>query len=83
MIKKTQLEEMIKSFPEEFTLEGLVDTLILPDNIEKGNRDAWRKRAKRSWAWRRNEEMVQIKWTEQVRKDLFDIFEYISIDSGK
>ena len=40
MIKKTQLEEMIKSFPEEFTLEELVDKLILPDNIEKGNRDA-------------------------------------------
>lgn len=40
MIKKTQLEEMIKIFPEEFTLEGLVDKLILPDNIEKGNRDA-------------------------------------------
>lgn len=27
--------------------------------------------------------MVQIKWTEQARKDLFDIFEYISIDSKK
>src|SRR5690554_2699822 len=27
--------------------------------------------------------MVQIKWTEQSRKDLFDIFEYIRIDSKK
>ena len=27
--------------------------------------------------------MVQINWTEQSRKDLFDIFEYIRIDSKK
>lgn len=40
MIKKTQLKETIKSFPEEFTLEELVDKLILLDKIEKGNRDS-------------------------------------------
>ncbi len=27
--------------------------------------------------------MVQVKWTQQSLKDLFDIFEYISIDSKK
>lgn len=37
MIKKNQLIETIESFPEEFTLEELVDKLILLDKIEKGN----------------------------------------------
>lgn len=40
MIKKSQLKETIKCFPEEFTLEELVDKLILLDKIEKGNRDS-------------------------------------------
>ena len=40
MIKKTQLQETIKSFPAEFTLEELIDKLILLDKIEKGNRDS-------------------------------------------
>lgn len=40
MIKKNQLKETIESFPEEFTLEELVDRLILLDKIEKGNRDS-------------------------------------------
>lgn len=40
MIKKNQLKETIESFPDEFTLEELVDKLILLDKIEKGNRDS-------------------------------------------
>ena len=40
MIKKNQLRETIESFPDEFTLEELVDKLILLDKIEKGNRDS-------------------------------------------
>ncbi|WP_289030570.1 hypothetical protein [uncultured Algoriphagus sp.] len=40
MIKKNQLIETIESFPEEFTLEELVDKLILLDKIEKGNNDS-------------------------------------------
>jgi hypothetical protein len=40
MIKKSQLKETIEGFPEEFTLEELVDKLILLDKIEKGNRDS-------------------------------------------
>jgi hypothetical protein len=40
MIKKNQLKETIDSFPDEFTLEELVDKLILLDKIEKGNRDS-------------------------------------------
>ena len=40
MIKKTELNETIKSFPDEFTLEELVDKLILLDKIKKGNRDS-------------------------------------------
>jgi hypothetical protein len=40
MIKKNQLKETIESFPEEFTLEELVDKLIFLDKIEKGNRDS-------------------------------------------
>lgn len=40
MIKKKELTETIKNFPEEFTLEELVEKLILLDKIEKGNRDS-------------------------------------------
>ena len=40
MIKKKELAETIKNFPEEFTLEELVEKLILLDKIEKGNRDS-------------------------------------------
>ncbi len=40
MINKNQLKETIESFPDEFTLEELVDKLILLDKIEKGNRDS-------------------------------------------
>jgi hypothetical protein len=40
MIKKNELKETIESFPDEFTLEELVDKLILLDKIEKGNRDS-------------------------------------------
>jgi hypothetical protein len=40
MIKKNQLKETIESFPDEFTLEELVDKLIFLDKIEKGNRDS-------------------------------------------
>jgi hypothetical protein len=40
MIKKNQLKETIESFPDEFTLEELVDRLILLDKIEKGNQDS-------------------------------------------
>lgn len=40
MITKTQLEMTIKDFPEEFTLEELMDKLILLDKIAKGDRDS-------------------------------------------
>ena len=40
MINKNQLKETIENFPDEFTLEELVDKLILLDKIEKGNRDS-------------------------------------------
>jgi|GEM_PF-211869 len=40
IIKKNPLKEAIKSIPDEFTLEELVDKLVLLDKIEKGNRDS-------------------------------------------
>jgi len=40
MIKKTQLQETIKSFPDSFTLEELFDKLTLLDKIEKGKCDS-------------------------------------------
>ncbi len=40
MIKKSLLEESIKRFPDEFTLEELVEKLILLDKVEKGDKDS-------------------------------------------
>lgn len=40
MITKAQLEKTIKDFPEEITLEELVDKLILLDKITNGDRDS-------------------------------------------
>lgn len=40
MITKSQLKRTIKDFPEEFTLEELMDKLILIDKIAKGDEDS-------------------------------------------
>lgn len=40
MITKSQLEKTIKDFPEEFSLEELMDKLILLDKIAKGDKDS-------------------------------------------
>jgi hypothetical protein len=40
MITKSQLKKTIKDFPEEFTLEELMDKLILLDKITKGDKDS-------------------------------------------
>ncbi len=40
MIIKKQLKETIESFPDEFTLDELLDKIILLDKIEKGNRQS-------------------------------------------
>jgi hypothetical protein len=40
MINKTKLTETLIQFPEEFTLDELMDKLILIDKIEKGNAES-------------------------------------------
>ena len=40
MISKAQLQQTIKDFPEKFTLEELMDKLILLDKIERGLKDS-------------------------------------------
>ena len=40
MMSKAQLQQTIKDFPEKFTLEELMDKLILLDKIERGLKDS-------------------------------------------
>lgn len=42
MITKKQLERTIQNFPDEFTLEELIEKLILLDKIQRGNQDSLR-----------------------------------------
>jgi hypothetical protein len=42
MITKKQLTLALEAFPEEFTLEELMDKLILLDKIERGNQQSER-----------------------------------------
>ncbi|MEE9408884.1 MAG: hypothetical protein V3V28_12505 [Polaribacter sp.] len=37
MLTKTKLKEHIEKFPEEFSIDDLVERLILIEKIEKGN----------------------------------------------
>jgi hypothetical protein len=37
MITKTQLKQSIANLPEKFTLDELMDKIILIDKIERGN----------------------------------------------
>ena len=43
MITKKQLTLALEAFPEVFTLEELMDKLILLDKIERGNQQSERK----------------------------------------
>lgn len=40
MITKKQLERTIQTFPDEFTLEELIEKLILLDKIQRGDKDS-------------------------------------------
>jgi predicted transcriptional regulator len=40
MLTKTKLREQIEKFPEEFSLDDLIDRLILIDKIERGNKQS-------------------------------------------
>jgi hypothetical protein len=42
MITKKQLKETIKKLPEEFSLEELMDKLILLDKIERAEKESER-----------------------------------------
>jgi len=42
MITKTKLKETLDKFPEEFTLDELIDEAILIDKIELGNKQSER-----------------------------------------
>lgn len=37
MLTKTKLKEQLESFPEHFSIDDLVERLILVEKIEKGN----------------------------------------------
>lgn len=40
MITKTKLKEQIEKFPEEFSIDDLIERLILIEKIEKGNQQS-------------------------------------------
>lgn len=40
MITKTKLKQQIESFPEEFTIDELIDRLLLIEKIERGIRQS-------------------------------------------
>lgn len=40
MIRKQKLQEHLNSFPEEFSLDELIDRLILIEKIETGNKES-------------------------------------------
>ena len=42
MITKTKLKETLDKFPEEFTIDELIDEIILIDKIELGNQQSER-----------------------------------------
>ena len=37
MLTKTKLQEHIRNFPEEFSIDELIENLILIEKIDKGN----------------------------------------------
>ena len=40
MLTKTKLKDQIEKFPEEFSIDDLIDRLILIEKIEHGNRQS-------------------------------------------
>jgi hypothetical protein len=40
MITKTKLKETLDKFPEEFTVDELIDKVILIDKIERSNQES-------------------------------------------
>jgi hypothetical protein len=40
MISKSKLKEQIENFPEEFSIDELVERLILVEKIERGNQQS-------------------------------------------
>ena len=42
MLTKTKLKDEIEKFPEEFSIDELIDRLILLEKIEKGNEQSER-----------------------------------------
>ncbi len=40
MLTKTKLKEQIEKFPEEFSIDELIENLILLEKIEIGNRQS-------------------------------------------
>jgi len=40
MLTKTKLKEAIDKFPESFTVDELIDRLIMMDKVERGNRQS-------------------------------------------
>ncbi len=40
MLTKTKLKEQIKSLPENFSIDELIDRLIFVEKIEKGNKQS-------------------------------------------
>ena len=42
MLTKSKLKEQIENFPEEFSIDELVERLILVEKIDRGNKESER-----------------------------------------
>jgi len=60
MLTKTRLKEQIEKFPEEFSIDELIEHLILMEKIETGNRQS------------ENEEVISDAEMENEIKKWFD-----------
>ena len=69
MITKDKAIEVIKSLPEEFSIEELMDRLILLNKIETGIKQATS--GEKNGAW-----MVKITWSKQAIEDIHRIQTY-------
>ena len=84
MLTKEKVLFTISKLPESFSLDDLVERMIVLEKIEKGLKDSEEGNTiSEQGAGRENGGMAQIRWTNYAVLDLKDIFDYIARDSKK
>ena len=71
MLTKAKVKEQIESFPDKFTIDELIERLILLEKIEKGDKQSENGNIiSEEEMNKRNQEMLRINWTIQAKDDL-------------